>query len=313
MSSKGLTAIAILGLLGFTVTAAMLVKIHKVSHDHDADTGSVISTPSANTALSANGDTGTETATVETGITASLNEQIVLLQRSVEQQQQTILSLTRDMATLKEDLAAVEAVAAATTSDASTDTRALNTESTDLAAVVNDGFAPTNDRRGLAPRDALVRSGVDEIVAEQLTQRLDARALADLQIRDQAAREGWLTSPDFRERRDALLPEAVSVRDELGDDTWDRYLYNSGSGNRVVVSSIMAGSAAQLTGILPGDTIYSYAGSRIFTMRELRQATQAGEAGEPTEVQVLRDGSSIILDVPRGPLGVSMTAARVDP
>ena len=308
-------------LVGFVVTAAALIKAHEVSHENVSTTVGVAASPAGATdsvasAVSDFSDSESSgSGSVDTAmdsvvsLQSNLSEEIDMLRQSLAQQQQTILELSRELATLKETPLVIGSaeipaeVVAATVSPGPGDN----------PTTTNTGASPSRRGNASPPREALVQSGVDPGIADDITQRLDARALADLQIRDQAAREGWLDAPDFRERRDALLPERVSVRDELGTETFDRYLYNRGRNNRVVVSSVMSGSAAQIAGFLPGDMIYSYAGSQVFSMRELTRATRAGEAGAPTEVRVVRDGSAFILDVPRGPLGVTMAAIRVDP
>lgn len=319
MSRNTSSIVGGLAVVSLAVLAVLVSRLYGLSHQHEAVTdlgaaASGIAIPSTSAGSDANAN---QSVSADTD---NLNRQISLLQQSVSQQQQTILALTRDIASLKDELTKI--ADEQSQFDPNADSAGSPISAVDgtpagsaLGAVSNRGGNIFEQSResALPPREALVRSGVDAVIADEITQRLDARALADLQIRDQAAREGWLESEDFRERRDALLPEPVSVREELGIDTWDRYLYNVGRTNRVVVSSIMAGSAAQLAGFMAGDIIYAYAGSRVFTMQELQQATRAGEAGAPTEVQVLRSGGTIILDVPRGPLGVSMTATRVDP
>ncbi len=327
MNSRVVIGLAALMLAGFVATAAALMKAHELSHENTATNADLVGSAAETLADPLDPNSG-DSRLVTTGLSnstdttlngegdppgssdqKSLSEEIEMLRQSLAQQQQTILDLSREIASLK------EAPPTISTADTAADVIAAvaSEESVDSPTTANSGSAQPRRGNASPPREALVLSGVDPGIADDIKQRLDARALADLQIRDQAAREGWLDAPDFRERRDALLPERVSVRDELGTDTFDRYLYNRGRNNRVVVSSVMSGSAAQIAGFLPGDMIYSYAGSQVFSMRELTRATRAGEAGAPTEVQVIRDGSSFILDVPRGPLGVTMAATRVDP
>jgi S1-C subfamily serine protease len=105
----------------------------------------------------------------------------------------------------------------------------------------------------------------------------------------------------------------MDLRRELGDNAYDRYLFNTGVPNRVRVTSVMQGSAAHDAGLLPGDVIEAYDRLQIYDGRELREATTAGIRDESVPV-VIRRGE-IVLDawLPRGPIGISLERVRVMP
>ncbi len=161
--------------------------------------------------------------------------------------------------------------------------------------------------------DSLILAGVDPYLAQEIQQRSDQWSLQRLELIDQATREGWRESEQFDERLQALRDARPDIRAELGDTDYDRYLYASGDSNRVAVSSIINGSAAQQSGLQNGDVVVSYANNRVFGTRELQRATRDGQRGESVQVEVLRNGQVITVDVPRGPLGVTLTGSRVDP
>ncbi len=160
---------------------------------------------------------------------------------------------------------------------------------------------------------SLQEAGVDEVRAGDLIQRIDRNQLAELELRDEAARGGWLNSDEFDERLDELQNSAPDLRSELGDDAYDRYLFSNGTPNRVVISSIIDGSAAQAAGIEVRDVLISYAGQRLFTMQELQDATREGVRGESVTLLVRRGSSDLNLTVSRGPLGVTMTRDLQEP
>ncbi len=173
-----------------------------------------------------------------------------------------------------------------------------------------------NFRRGgnrSGNRDALIRAGVSPELANTIQQQQDQLTLARLELLDQAAREGWTESERLDEELEALDEASPSLRDELGDDAYDRYLFNAGRSNRVSIASVIAGSTADLAGLQVGDVITSYASERLFTMRELRDATRQGVRNEPILLEVVRNQQSITLEAVRGPLGVTMTPSRVEP
>jgi len=160
---------------------------------------------------------------------------------------------------------------------------------------------------------SLVSAGVDPLVAQQIKERSDQWTLKRLELVDQATREGWRRSEQFSERLTALQEERPNVRDELGDGGYDQYLFESGESNRVQISNIINGSAAQIAGMENGDVVLSYANKRVFTLRELQRATSEGTRGEPVQLEVLRFDEQINIELPRGPMGVTLIGKRIEP
>lgn len=159
----------------------------------------------------------------------------------------------------------------------------------------------------------LVSAGLDEQTAVELQHRSDQYQLSRLELFDQAAREGWSESTQMEERLAALDEMRVDLRKELGDAAYDRYLFDSGRSNRVGIESIISGSAAEQAGLQIGDLILNYAGERIFRVPDLQEATRQGSRGEYVLVVFDRGGQSMSTDITRGPLGVTLVRARVEP
>lgn len=175
-----------------------------------------------------------------------------------------------------------------------------------------DNPRPTR-RNASSDREALISAGVSPDVASAIQQQRDQRTLARLELLDQAAREGWTGTERLDNELDALNDALPSLRDELGDEAYDRYLYSAGRSNRVSIASVIAGSAADIAGLQVGDIIMRYASQRMFNMQEVRDATREGVRNEPILLEVVRDQQPIAFEVTRGPLGVTMTASRVEP
>jgi hypothetical protein len=96
------------------------------------------------------------------------------------------------------------------------------------------------------------------------------------------------------------------LREDLGDDAYDRYLYASGGSNRVRIREVMRGSAAEAAGLANGDILLSYDNQRIFSFDDLRRSSYAGEPGDTVVLEVRRADNSVSqLIIPRGPMGVS--------
>jgi C-terminal processing protease CtpA/Prc len=162
-------------------------------------------------------------------------------------------------------------------------------------------------------RNALLRAGVTADVAEDIIWRRAQVSLDRLDLRDQAIREGWLNTDRYREELRKINQQGVSMRDEIGVEAYDRYLFETGQDNRVLVDSVIPGSAGEDSGMLPGDVIERYGDQPVYDFRDLRTATSDGERGELVPVTVRRGRELVELLLPRGPIGIGLDATRIDP
>lgn len=162
-------------------------------------------------------------------------------------------------------------------------------------------------------RDALVSAGVPIEKAEDLLWRRGQVSLQQLELRDRAIREGWLNTDRYRAELRRINEQRVSLRDEVGPEAYDRFLYETGEDNRIVVDSVIPGSAGEQNGLLPGDVVERYGDEPIFDVGDLRGATSDGARGELVPVQVRRDGGMVELWLPRGPIGIRLDSARLEP
>ena len=116
----------------------------------------------------------------------------------------------------------------------------------------------------------------------------------------------WLQRREAYLNGDPVPTSRQRLREELGDEAYDRYLFASGSSNRVRIGRVMPGSAAEIAGLQNGDVVLSYDGRRLFDFTDLRVASYRGEPGESVTLEVRRaDGSIAQLVMPRGPMGIS--------
>lgn len=161
----------------------------------------------------------------------------------------------------------------------------------------------------------LLAAGYRADDVERFRGRLDEIELDRLYLRDRAAREGWLETPRFRDESRAIGQEFLGLRDEFDEGLYDWALFSSGHPNRVAVTEVLSGSAAQSAGLTVGDVIVRYDDRLVLSTTELRDATAAGREGELVAVEVQRTGdpAPVRIFVPRGPLGVRMAPASVEP
>ena len=122
--------------------------------------------------------------------------------------------------------------------------------------------------------------------------------MASLQAQYEATREGRPFDPT------AALAGGRTLRSELGDTDYERYLQALGRPTSVAVQDVLASSPAERSGLLPGDEVVTYDGERVFDMRELNALTLEGNAGESVAVEVRRSGQTIQIVMPRGPIGI---------
>lgn len=103
------------------------------------------------------------------------------------------------------------------------------------------------------------------------------------------------------------------LRARLGDEQYARYLESQGHPSAIQVVRVMGGSPASKVGLQSGDRIIGYNGQRVFSMSDVRNLSAQGRAGENVIVEVERDGVTMQLSLPRGPLGVTGSGMNMRP
>jgi len=161
--------------------------------------------------------------------------------------------------------------------------------------------------------DNLIKGGIDPSLAEDIVRRKNSIELKRLALQDRATREGYLNTQQYFDELEEINSDDVSLREELGDERYDAYLFNSKQNNRIRITSVMLGSAAEQAGIQKGDVVLRYDNDRMFTWQELKDATSEGQLGEYVSISIYRNGEIFSFSVPRGPLGMQLGATRLEP
>lgn len=159
----------------------------------------------------------------------------------------------------------------------------------------------------------LIAAGVSSDVASNILRRISQQSFRRLELQNLISRYKGAESMPYRNELHELNQNKISLRSELGDATYDRYLYTSGQNNRVQVSAIMAGSPAENSGLAANDIILTYDNQKILNWSDIRRATLNGDIGSYTNVDVLRNGERMTLMIPRGTLGVELDPVQIDP
>jgi hypothetical protein len=144
--------------------------------------------------------------------------------------------------------------------------------------------------------ERLVAAGFAPDRAAWIIRRTEELRMAALQAQYDAQRSGRPVEP-----RAGLQ----TLRSELGDADYERYLQADGRPAAVPVRDVLASSPAERSGLQPGDEILSYGGKRVFDMPELNSLTLEGTPGESVVVEVRRSGQNVQVVIPRGPLGIT--------
>lgn len=258
------------------------------------DGGAAPAAPAASRAATAPVPARTPGAEIDDSVPAA---QVDALARRLQQEIETRRALERRLGEVERRLAAFsgERAAAATREQEAVD------EAAETAAA-----------RAWFDEAALLESGMDSGLANELKVFFEQIELDRLYLRDRAAREGW-ERDRLREELRGLDDREQELKERLGETAYDAYLYASGQPNRVAVTSVLASAQAAQAGILPGDLIIRYDRERIYSWRDLRSATTGGNLAETVEVEVERDGDRLQFYLARGPLGIRMDSRSVAP
>ncbi|MCK5431673.1 MAG: PDZ domain-containing protein [Gammaproteobacteria bacterium] len=166
--------------------------------------------------------------------------------------------------------------------------------------------------RGGFNEQALIDRGMNSSQASELKIYFEQLEMDRLYLRDQSIRESW-GREKLAEAMQALESREDDLKSQLGESTYDAYLYAAGRSNRVEVTSVLEKGQAGMAGIMSGDQITRYDNQRIYNGFDLREATASGNIGDSVEVKIVRDGRTMQFYLVRGPLGIRMNSVSAAP
>jgi len=153
----------------------------------------------------------------------------------------------------------------------------------------------------------LVSGGFTEARANQIVALEDQVRMEVLQAEYEAQRDS--TGLDLW---DLAYDAQASLREKLGDADYENYVLANGGESTITVREVIGSSPGKRAGLMPGDQIVSYDGSRVFSMVELKSKAFEGNPGEDVVVDIERDGQRMQLVLPRGPIGITGNGARMN-
>jgi C-terminal processing protease CtpA/Prc len=148
--------------------------------------------------------------------------------------------------------------------------------------------------------ERLIEAGFLPSQASMIVRRESELQMESLRSRYEAERSG--DPVDYWRSRSA---SSETLRQELGDADYERYLTANDRSTSVTISSVIDSSPAQSAGLQAGDEIVRYDGERVFSMTDLTRQTMDGTAGQHVVVDIMRDGIPMQIVLPRGPVGIS--------
>jgi len=166
---------------------------------------------------------------------------------------------------------------------------------TEERARVRGQAASSPEERQRRAIERLIAAGFAPDRAEWINRRTQELRMQGMQAQYEARREG---------RPPPLDVEAATLRAELGEQDYERFLTAQGRSTTVNITGVLASSPAERAGLQAGDEIVSYDGKRVFDVQELNDLTLAGASGQSVVVDVRRNGQNLQLVLPRGPIGV---------
>lgn len=171
-------------------------------------------------------------------------------------------------------------------------------EESDSRSSRRDAWRRRNSIEG--KMEALIDAGFLPSQASMIVQRESELQMESIKARYEAEKSGD-SSEYWRNRTSS----SETIRQELGDADYERYLVANGRSTNVAVSSVIESSPAQSAGLQAGDEIVRYAGERVFSMTDLTRETMNGLAGQNVVVDIMRNGNAMQIVMPRGPVGIS--------
>lgn len=101
-----------------------------------------------------------------------------------------------------------------------------------------------------------------------------------------------------------ILDPDIDLREEIGIEEYEQYREALGRPAGIVIAGVLPTSSAETAGLRAGDEIVSYDGQRTFNSAELNALASGVGPGEYAVIGIRRDGQTMQLTVPRGPLSI---------
>ena len=263
---------------------SLVVGFAAASWINSADTGPAA--PASTTAVTSSFDAG-----------LAVEDRIAALERAVSDERFARQLLQEEVFYLTVELEQMAGASAVDPADAISEVAAVD-EPGDSRSSRREEYRRRNSLEGRMER--LIEAGFLPSQASMIVRRESELQMESLRARYEAERSG--DPVDYWRSRNS---SSDALRQELGDADYERYLTANNRSTSVTISSVIDSSPAQSAGLQPGDEIVRYDGERVFSMTDLTRQTMNGIAGQNVVVDIMRDGISMQIVIPRGPVGIT--------
>ena len=238
--------------------------------------------------------------------TAPVTERLQALERIVAAERDARLVLEDQITLLLEEIDRIDASGPAVIEEQVAELVANRERAEEQQAARRES---RGERRSGSMRDRqfamLTEAGFAQDRAEAILDRSSELQWEAMQAQFEARSEGrsfnWAdleTNPNWR------------LRQELGDDGYERYLAAMGQSTQVTIQGVYESSPAARIGLEAGDQVLAYNGTRVFNTMELRAMSAGQPAGNEAVIEILRNGNRMQLSIPTGPMGVQVNGSR---
>lgn len=214
-------------------------------------------------------------------------------------QSQSIQAMQDELAALRQSAVQPTDVAAEDSRlSLEVDIKNLEEQLTNNRAILDKAISMRRQRED----ESLIAAGFAPDRIEWIRQRSDE--LQTQWRKDQAERRRQGLPLDAAQEAAYYYDRDIGLRGEIGDDEYARYRLALGRSAGVAVAALTQGSPASRAGLLSGDDIVNYGGTRVFNLAELNALASPRDPGESVLIDVRRNGQTIQLVVPGGPLRI---------
>ena len=238
------------------------------------------------------------------GDSASTENRLERLERIIAEERDARIALEDTIAILFEGIERLEGIDDRTIAELRTRAEREKAARAETSSPRNQAEWMRNYQERRVSR--MVEGGFSEDEARRILAQESEAAFKALQSVWEAERNGDETGL-YASGND---PQAI-LRSEMGDDDYARYLEVQGQPTAVRITQVLGGSPGSEIGLQPGDQLVRYAGKRVFSVNDLRRSSMEGSPGEDVIIEIEREGTLIMLTMPRGPIGITGAGANV--
>jgi S1-C subfamily serine protease len=158
---------------------------------------------------------------------------------------------------------------------------------------------------------AMAGTGMSARQIDSARRRIEALQSEKEKLRQEASATGRGLAPTHLEGVRRGLSE---IREDLGDENYERPLYAAGEDNRVAIRKVMKRSPTARAGLVAGDVVLSYNGQNVYAPMDLHELARATRGtNERVPITYERNGQVFTGLIKAGDIGALLIGVSVRP